>query len=444
MNSESLAAALLESEGYAAFEYLGDRVFQAVGISPGFYRELPGGMETAEEAIRLTESMPFLDNFLVDAEEFWDSGAEGRVESGRWIEETAGGREMALEAFAFRLAGKRILVIRNPQQRYGQEVRVLQSARDAALEHEKLLSEIQKKEILLHCIIHDLSQPLSAMRGCFSLLAAEKFPAKLQGLVEIGERQSQVQEEMIRGILQAFSSELAAQDSIQRGAASGCDLAAIAHEVVKDYSAAFAAQGAAIRMEPKVDATRKWPVAGDESRLRRIYTNLVENALRYSPAGSTVTLGVTAEGNFLRATVDDEGLGASGRRDCGAFVRAVCERQGRGRKSGPRTLFLQDHGRTLGRNDRMREPAGKRNAILVPAAPSEGGKQAKREKHWRTEERGEICSRAGGKERRKCCEWRADAKSTEAAADSGGRGQSSKPEIDGFAAGETRAPGDGC
>ena len=398
MNSESLAAALLESEGYAAFEYLGGKVFQAIGISPGFCRELPGAMEKAEKPIRLTESMPFLDNFLVDAEEFWDSGTEGRVESGRWIEETKGGREIALEAFAFRLAGKRILVIRNPQQRYDQEVQVLQSARDSALEHEKLLSEIQKKEILLHCIIHDLSQPLSAMRGCFSLLAAEKFPAKLQGLVEIGERQSQVQEEMIRGILQAFSSELAAQDSIQRGAASASDLAAIAQEVVKDYSAAFAAQGAAIRMDPKVDPTRKWPVAGDESRLRRIYTNLVENALRYSPAGSTVTLGVTAEGNFLRATVDDEGPGLPADATAARLFGLVCERQGRRGQSRPRTLFLQDHSGTLGRNDRMREPAGKGDSILVPVAAREGRRCGRRGNYSRSgQSAGAAGSSAGGK-----------------------------------------------
>ena len=50
---------------------------------------------------------------------------------------------------------------------------MLQTARDSLLVHERLLKEIQKKEILLHCIIHDLSQPLTAMRGCFDVLAHE-------------------------------------------------------------------------------------------------------------------------------------------------------------------------------------------------------------------------------------------------------------------------------
>ena len=117
MKSESLVAALLESEGYAAFEYLGEKVFRVIGIAPAFCRELIAGSETEEKGFRLGDSMPFLDNFLVDAEEFWNSDAAGRVESGRWIEATKAGGEIALEASAFRAAGKRILLIRNPQQR---------------------------------------------------------------------------------------------------------------------------------------------------------------------------------------------------------------------------------------------------------------------------------------------------------------------------------------
>jgi signal transduction histidine kinase/DNA-binding NarL/FixJ family response regulator len=309
MTSESIAAALLESEGYAAFEYLGDAVFQIIGTPSKFCLELVGEPVASGASLCLTDRMPFLESFLPDAEECWNSDADGRVDSGSWIERGEGGRELALEASAFRIAGKRIMLIRNPQKKFADDVQLLQKARESALGHERLLREIQKKEILLHCVIHDLSQPLSAMRGCFSLLAAENLSPKLRGLIEIGQRQSQNQEEMIRGILQAFSAELAAQETIYRDAAHAPDLAKCAQEIAKDFSAAFAARGARIEFDSQVDLGRKWQVVGDESRLRRIYTNLVENALRYSPAGTTVTLGVIAEGSYLRAYVDDEGPG---------------------------------------------------------------------------------------------------------------------------------------
>ena len=41
----------------------------------------------------------------------------------------------------------------------------------------------------------------------------------------------------------------------------------------------------------------------------RIYGNLVENALRHSPAGTKVRLGVVDEDRFLLGFVDDQGPG---------------------------------------------------------------------------------------------------------------------------------------
>jgi signal transduction histidine kinase/CheY-like chemotaxis protein len=326
--SEAVVAALLELEGYAAFEYLGGGQFQSVGTMSRFATQLlaePAGTAAKgndKEAavggwavpagggvVRLAERMPFLESFLTDAEDCWNSAADGRVESGSWIERAPDGHEVALEASAFRLAGKRILLIRNPQRQFAEELGLLQKARESALVHERLQREIQKKEIVLHCLIHDLSQPLTAMRGCFSLLAAENLPPQLREIVEIGQRQSRSQEGLIRGILQAFSAELAAQDSVAHDAANSPDLARTAQQVVRDYSAAFAARGARIEADPQIDFGRAWRVVGDESRLRRIYTNLVENALRYSTPDSTVTLGLIDEGNFLRAYVDDQGPG---------------------------------------------------------------------------------------------------------------------------------------
>jgi signal transduction histidine kinase/DNA-binding NarL/FixJ family response regulator len=309
ISSESMAAALLDFEGYAAFEYLGDGQFQIIGTQSRFSAHFLREGVAVDAPLRLTERMPFLESFLPDAEDCWNSDGEGRAESGSWIERVDGGRELALEASAFRLGGRRILLIRNPQKQFEGESDLLQRARESALGHERLLREIQKKEILLHCVIHDLSQPLSAMRGCFSLLAAENLSPKLRELIEIGQRQSRNQEEMIRGVLQAFSAELAAQDSIARDAETAPDLAKCARQIAQDFSAAFAARGARIEFDSHGDLARSWRVVGEESRLRRVYTNLVENALRYSPAGSTVTIGVADEGKFLRAYVDDEGPG---------------------------------------------------------------------------------------------------------------------------------------
>jgi two-component system phosphate regulon sensor histidine kinase PhoR len=50
-------------------------------------------------------------------------------------------------------------------------------------------------------------------------------------------------------------------------------------------------------------------VAGDAERTRQVLTNLVDNAIKYSPHGGAIELGVDAGDGYARFTVRDEGLG---------------------------------------------------------------------------------------------------------------------------------------
>jgi two-component system phosphate regulon sensor histidine kinase PhoR len=50
-------------------------------------------------------------------------------------------------------------------------------------------------------------------------------------------------------------------------------------------------------------------VEGDVERTRQVLTNLIDNAIKYSPHGGRIELGVEADGEYARFTVRDEGLG---------------------------------------------------------------------------------------------------------------------------------------
>jgi signal transduction histidine kinase len=50
-------------------------------------------------------------------------------------------------------------------------------------------------------------------------------------------------------------------------------------------------------------------VSGDELRLRQVVVNLLDNAIKYTPAGGTVTVSVHAQPDHARLEVRDTGIG---------------------------------------------------------------------------------------------------------------------------------------
>jgi signal transduction histidine kinase len=51
------------------------------------------------------------------------------------------------------------------------------------------------------------------------------------------------------------------------------------------------------------------PVAGNEARLLQVFDNLLGNAIKFSPAGGTITVTVEDAGRMVRASVSDQGIG---------------------------------------------------------------------------------------------------------------------------------------
>jgi signal transduction histidine kinase len=64
------------------------------------------------------------------------------------------------------------------------------------------------------------------------------------------------------------------------------------------------------------DAETVPPIAADPDKVRQVLGNLVDNAVKYSPDGGTIRVGVEGAGRNVRFVVQDEGLGIpQGERD---------------------------------------------------------------------------------------------------------------------------------
>ena len=260
------------------------------------------------------DGLGFLDNFLEDAEDFWGRGAPGYLASGVWCEEDEVQGECCFEAMAVMDGeGKRTLVLERVDARFAERQRVLQGARQAHLEFESLLGEVQKKEVLLQCIVHDLRGPLSNMMAVLELLRGKRLePGKVEELLDLAHRQAERQDHMMRELLDIFAAELAALQSFETDPLLAPDLVEALRVRAQEKAPAFDAAGVSLELDIP-QGVERLPVAGDRQRLDRVLGNLLGNALTHAPQGSRVELclreGPTTEPPMVEVCVLDRGPG---------------------------------------------------------------------------------------------------------------------------------------
>jgi signal transduction histidine kinase len=83
------------------------------------------------------------------------------------------------------------------------------------------------------------------------------------------------------------------------------DLAGVVREVIGD----FAARADSRRVDLGADAPPALAVTGSSSELRSLVANLVDNALRYAPEDSAVTVSLRSRGEAVELAVVDAGPG---------------------------------------------------------------------------------------------------------------------------------------
>ena len=121
--------------------YLGRRHFEVVFAKDDwFYTLLPEA--TNGPQFELTEHCAFLNDFLLDADEFWQKHSAGQIHSGIWTEDTKTG-QLHLEAIAAYSSGEKFIVINNVFHEFQAQQKTLQVARELLLTNDKLQSQHQ-------------------------------------------------------------------------------------------------------------------------------------------------------------------------------------------------------------------------------------------------------------------------------------------------------------
>jgi|APCry1669189070_1035195.scaffolds.fasta_scaffold00006_28 PAS domain S-box-containing protein len=164
--------------------------------------------------------------------------------------------------------------------------------------------EAELQNTFISVISHELKTPVSIIKGYASTLARQDATFSQETLREglmIIEEEADRLARQIQDLLDV-SRVAAGNVRLDR---SDFSLASLAADVVRG----FAAQTEGMFEFELRFPDEMPPVHGDYERLRQVLTNLVSNAVKYSPDGGTIRIGSRAEGDMAIAYVSDQGIG---------------------------------------------------------------------------------------------------------------------------------------
>jgi PAS domain S-box-containing protein len=182
----------------------------------------------------------------------------------------------------------------------GQPAQYIANVRDMT----RLREAEELKQTLLSVISHELKTPVSIIKGYAGTLAREDADWDTETLVDglfVIEEEADRLDRLITNLLEASRLQ-AGGLKLNLSYFNLADMAVSAvdklqtttdeHEFVVEFPEEFP------------------PIRGDYERLRQVITNLLGNAIKYSPAGGTIKIkGSIATANRVRLTVTDEGIG---------------------------------------------------------------------------------------------------------------------------------------
>jgi heavy metal sensor kinase len=149
---------------------------------------------------------------------------------------------------------------------------------------------------------HELRSPLGAMRAAIEVTLQQPRESEeyRRILASLGEQCDRLTA-LINGLLLLARAD-AGELVIKR---ESIDLASVAVEVVEMFEPLAEEEGVRLAAEAANPVT----IAGDPSRIRQLVTNLVDNAIRFTEPGGSVTLRVEGLAHCAILHVTDTGIG---------------------------------------------------------------------------------------------------------------------------------------
>jgi two-component system OmpR family sensor kinase len=167
----------------------------------------------------------------------------------------------------------------------------------------RVQSSQQSQRDFVANVSHELKKPLTSIQGFAQAImdGTANTPTSRQESARIIHEEAGRMHRMVLELL-----DLARLDAgTLELQISTLDLGRLLKGVVEKFKPLAAEAGAAI----DVKTTGLPPINGDGDRLAQVFTNLLDNAVKYTPAGGTIGVKAAQDGNSIRVEVSDTGPG---------------------------------------------------------------------------------------------------------------------------------------
>jgi len=198
-----------------------------------------------------------------------------------------------------------------------------------------LFKRIEASEKFAADVAHELKNPLTAARSTAESLAFAKTDAERDQLIE----QIQAELKRLNRLITDVSNASRLDAELARKQTRSIDVTTMLRNIVSIFRDIIAGDSRRIELviapEPY---TGGYFIVGDEGRLGQVLTNLLDNAVSFSPEGGVVTVRARVAAPFVEILVEDQGPGIPTDRLEIVFDRFYSDRpatdQSRGKNSG--------------------------------------------------------------------------------------------------------------
>lgn len=279
-------------------------------------------------------------------------------------------RRLARAAVRVRLGRAREVVVpRLPSRR--DEIGML--ARALSDMSQALRARIDATEAFAADVTHELKNPLASLRSAVEGLETVADPGLRAQLLDIVRDDVRRLDRLITDISDA--SRLDAQ--LSRAKFEPIDLAAMLGAIVEGRRARGLPRG--LRLWLDLPGAAPLTIQGEGARLARVFENLIDNAVSFSPDGATVSIAAARGADGVIVRVEDEGPGVPPEAREAIFRRFHTvrpESEDFGRHSGlglaiARTI-VEGHAGSIHVESREDRVSGARFVVRLPAAIGDG------------------------------------------------------------------------